>query len=220
MILSNQHTRRDKALLRLERELNRLYQAHWNAPIVPLEHPYQKGWVKSFVIARKAERHPEIDVFRTVLRLTNHTVYSRNPGFLNKKGQAIGLHPKVILPWQWDRLAWPASHQRLFAYGSWRLDEHLPWNPSFRRSQVVGFKLIRTWWLEEDVQPHMITHQRVDLPEVRSRIAEIENHFSVTQARNRLRWLHGQRQWWNRYCSSSAELRDRERCEPTLDADT
>ncbi|HEX2861517.1 MAG TPA: hypothetical protein VHN79_07745, partial [Lacunisphaera sp.] len=46
---------------------------------------------------------------------------------------------------------------------------------------------------EEQILPHMITHQRVDLPEVRSRIAEIENHFRHRLGWQRLRNLWGRR---------------------------
>ena len=44
----------------------------------------------------------------------------------------------------------------------------------------------------------MITHQRVELPEVRSRIAEIESWLEANMGRYRLDWLHGRSRWWRR----------------------
>jgi len=63
----DKYARRDKHLLRLERELNRLNQAHRHAPIIPLERPYQRGWVKFYVLEDRVERRPDAVIFRTVL---------------------------------------------------------------------------------------------------------------------------------------------------------
>jgi hypothetical protein len=52
----------------------------------------------------------------------------------------------------------------------------------------------------------MITHRRVDLPEVRKRIAEIDAYFAHHRGRERLAWLHGHRLHW-RGRTSIAERR-------------
>lgn len=197
---------RDKHLLRLERELNRLHHAQWRAPIIPLEHPYQRGWVKTFELREDAHHHPEATVFNAVLGIVNQRVLSRSREFVNRFGQPLVLRPRIIQVHEWVRRPWPISHQRLFAYGAWDLEDIHPWSMKYYRSCVRGFKLRRTWWLKESVQPHMITHQRVDLPEVRSRIAEIEAHFEKHLGRQRLSRLHGKR--W-RWCEKTASVSER-----------
>jgi hypothetical protein len=60
----------------------------------------------------------------------------------------------------------------------------------------VGFKLIRFWWIEEKIEPLLITHQRVDLPDVRSRMAEIDAYLTACQGHHRLCRLHGRHRRW------------------------
>ncbi|HWA25298.1 MAG TPA: hypothetical protein VG734_06540 [Lacunisphaera sp.] len=191
MIFADKKSARDKRLLRLERELNRLYRARWHAPIIPLEHPYQRGWVKTYRLRADALHHPDAKVFQAVFPVVNHRVISRRRDFLAKDGRVVGLGPRIIPVHEWARRPWPFTHQRLFAYGDWPWDMADSWG--VRQGHIRGFRLMRTWWLEEFVGPLMITHQRVDLPDVRTRIAEIESHLRHTCGHERLRNLHGRR---------------------------
>jgi len=136
----------------------------------------------------------------------NQRVYSRDRNFLHRNGQPIVLRPRIIPVREWLKLAWPSSHQRFFGYGCWRLEDR-PWTPIKWRAQITGFRLFQFWWLREEVQPHLITHQRVDLPDVRSRIAEIENFFNDTSGRARLDWLHGHSRWWRKYSATARDQR-------------
>jgi hypothetical protein len=207
MRFPDKYTTRDKHLLRLERELARLRHAHWHAPIIPLEHPYQRGWVKSFVVREDALQHPEATAFKEILKVVNHEVFSRNRAFIDRKGAPILLLPRIIPPRDWRKLAWPIKCQRLFAFGRWSKEDIYPWSLQRFRSHIVGFKLMRAWWLDENVQPNMITHQRVDLPEVRSRIAEIEAYMEVHLGWKRLGRLHGQNRRWDNDPAPVAEQR-------------
>jgi hypothetical protein len=199
MIFADKHSARDKRLLRLERELNRLWQAHRDAPIIPLERPYQRGWYKTFRLRDDAWHHPETLVFQGVLPVINQVVRCARRDFVSRNGHAVVLSPKIIGVDAWKRLAWPIRYQRLFAYGAWPVEEIYPWTWIHHRRCVRGFRLMRPWWLDEQVEPLMITHQRVDLPEVRSRIAEIENYFRHGRGRGRLHNLHGVRAYWREY---------------------
>ncbi|ACB74338.1 hypothetical protein [Opitutus terrae] len=211
----DKHVSRDKRLLSLERELNRLYQAQTHAPIIPLERPYQRGWMKTYVLDARVSQRPDAMLFRTILTQVNRNVYSRERSFLNRNGDEIRLSPRIIPTAEWLKLAWPASHQRFFGYGCWRLDDQ-PWTPIKWRRYITGFRLIHMWCLREDIQPHLITHQRVELPKVRSRIAEIETYLSATAGRCRLDWLHGRSRWWRRYSFTAHELRSEASIEEQL----
>lgn len=213
MIFPNKHIARDKRLLALEREADRLYQACRDAPVVPLPRPYQKGWVKNFALAPDVRRRPDTEVFRTVLATINARLWARSREFVNRFGEPLLLRPRVLTSREWDRLRWPASHRRLLAFGHWERSDtdHIHLRPWFRRGhRLTGYSVLRPWWLREDIQPHLITHQRVNLPEVETRLAEIETELEHTQGRHRLSWLHGRRvHWRDRF--SFAELREAER---------
>lgn len=207
MSFFDKHTHRDKHLLRLERELNRLRHAQWNAPIIPLEHPYQRGWVKTFVLRDDVPPHPEAQVFSAVLKMVNQRVHAPTREFVTRRGHVIALRPRIVEVHAWHRLNWSLRHQRLFAYGTWPVEEIYPWSQRYYRSNLSGFKLMRTWWLVEHVSPHIITHQRVELPEVRSRIAEIEAHLEARQGHHRLSWLHGRHSHWHARAPSREQQR-------------
>jgi hypothetical protein len=204
----DKYSGRDKHLLALERELHRLYHAQTHAPIIPLERPYQRGWVKYYVLESRIAQRPDATLFRMMLTQVNQRIYSRDRSFRKKCGQEILLRPRIIPTREWLRLAWPASHERFFGYGSWRLDDQ-PRTPIKWRRHVTGFKLVHVWWFREEVQPNLITHQRVELPEVRSRIAEIDAYLEDTCGRRRLDRLHGRSDWWRRFCFTGHELRSK-----------
>lgn len=220
MRFADKHALRDKRLLRLERELSRLNQARWNAPIIPLEHPYQRGWTKTFTLREDARHHPEVLVFQTVLAAVNDKVRSRNREFTGYGGRPIVLRPKILDPRKWHRLNWPLSHHRFFACGWWPVNDLSPWSERCGRNLVYGFKLVRDWWLEEIVAPHLITHQRVELPEVRARIAEIENHLRARLGWEKLTRLHGRRVAWRERCGTVATKRAAAACSDESDFET
>ena len=191
------HTARDKHLLSLERELNRLWRAQWHAPVIPLEHPYQRGWVKTYVLPPHIARRADANLYREVLAKINRRVYCRDRHFRHANGGPVTLTPKLIPLAAWERLNWTPKQRSLFGFGHWRGEKC--WNPRngpVNHNYVLGFKLVRDEWLAEDIQPNLITHQRVDLPEVRRRIAEIETHLTHRNGYHRLNNLHGLR---NRY---------------------
>jgi hypothetical protein len=202
----DKHSGRDKRLLVLEREAKRLRHAQDHAPVIPLEHPYQRGWEKFYVLEERVAKRPDAADFRAMLALINRRVYSRTRDFVNRCGHVTVLRPRIIPEREWMKLAWPARRQRFFGYGHWRLDDQ-PWTSIKWRPYLTGFKLVHLSWLREEIQPHLITHQRVELPEVRSRLAEIEAQMEFTQGWHRLDRLHGRRQWWRKFETAATALR-------------
>lgn len=151
-------------------------------------------------------QRPDAAVFRAMLAQINQRVYARERSFITRDGHAILLHPRIIPTHQWLKLAWPMSHQRFFGFGQWRLDDQ-PWTPIKWRKHITGFKLMLAWWLREEVQPHLITHQRVELPQVRSRLAEIDAYMQATAGWRRLDRLHGRGHRWRRFVLAAEERR-------------
>ncbi len=202
----DKHASLEKRLRQLSREHRRLQHAQWHAPIVPLARAFQRGWEKTYVLREDIRRRPDMRVFAEVLAEVNQRLYSRNREFTDRQGHPLVLRPRIIPVAEWLQLDWPASHQRLFAYGHWRLEDGL-WRPERWRRHILGFRLVRAWWLAESVQPFMVTHQRVDLPEVRSRLAEIDAFMTARRGWQRLGRLQGHSRWWRHLTTTRAELR-------------
>jgi len=188
----NKHSALERKLRALEREAQTLWKALRDRPIIPLETPYQRGWERRFTLRDDIHQRPDRRVFAEVLPQVNWTQRYRNPEFLDRHGNPMPFGPRIIPLARWRALAWPDSHQRLFAFGHWP-DER---SPRHLRQNMLGFRLHRSWWLATEVVPLMITHRQVDLPEVRERLAEIEAYMTRHQGWRRLGRLHGQRQHW------------------------
>jgi len=192
----DKYAARDKALLRLEREHNRLHRALHDAPVVPLETPYQRGWTKTYVLREDIRRRADVGVFRTVLAAVNRDIWSRTRDFVQSDGSRYNLRPRIIPALEWQRIAWTAAQRRLFTYGAWK--DEVPPQRWLRRRRLlaVGFTIANPWWLEEELRPCMVTHRRADLPEVRGRLAEIDARMQHTRGWERLSHIHGHSQWW------------------------
>jgi hypothetical protein len=202
----DRHAAFAKQLRRLGREHSRLQRVQWNAPVIPLEHAYQRGWEKTYVLRADIHSRPDRRIFADVLPFVNQRVYSRNREFHDSEGRPIVLCPRIIPVAEWRKLAWPINHQCWFAFGHWRIEDRL-WMQTRWTWYVLGFKLIRGWWLEEQVRPFMVTHQRVDLPEVRRRLTEIDRFMDLHCGWDRLMRLRGHSRWWRHQCSTRSELR-------------
>jgi hypothetical protein len=203
------HTR-DKQLLRLEREAWRLRRARHDAPVVPLERPYQRGWIKTYVLADGIDRRRDAPIFRTILAAVNRRVYSRERTFLRRRtGEPIVLQPRVLHVREMEQYGWPPTHRALFELGTWMISDAPSWI-RWGRGRSLGYRLIQIEWLREDVQPHLVTHRQVLLPDVESRLAEIESFLTRTCGRYRLDRLSGRSQWWRRMTESRAEGQARE----------
>ena len=203
----DKHTQRDKLLLRLEGEMNRLRHAQWNAPLVPVERPYALGWVKTYILREDILRRADVANFQSVQATINQSLYARDQTFTTRQGDRLELQPRIIPPQEWQRLGWPINRRRLFEFGSWKVHPLMQGDQPGWSHRVVGYKLYCTWWLVEKVEPFIVTHQRVDLPEVRRRLAEIMAYFRNHQGRERLNRLHGQKRWWLDFTTKATDLR-------------
>jgi hypothetical protein len=210
MRFPDKHQARDKQLLRLEREVWRLCRARHDAPVVPLERPFQRGWTKTYILPEGIERRRDAPILRAILAVVNRRVYSRDRSFVHRHtGKTIELGPRVLHVREMEQYSWSPQHRALFELGTWLIDDGPSWI-RWRRGHFLGYKLVRTEWLREDVQPHLITHRQVLLPDVESRLAEIESFLTHTCGRYRLDRLRGRSQWWRRMEESHADGQARE----------
>lgn len=208
MIFAKKQDRRDKHLLRLEREYQRLWRVSADAPLIPLETPYQRGWVRSFTLREDILRRRDASTFRRILQAINHRVYCRSRSFTDRHGNRVGLRPKIILAREWPKLQWPENHKRHFFFGYWK-ERTLYGNRPYER-YVFGYKLACDYILQEQIEPFMVTHVRTELPAVRKRIAEIEKYYSDHLGRERLDRLHGRHhRYWRCMCWNAQELRSK-----------
>ncbi len=211
-------TAHDKKLLALDKEVRRLYRVRWNAPLIELDRPYQSGWLRYFELTPEAKRRKDADDLEKPLALFNHRQRSRHRDFRKPKaskrsGKPAGFGLRKLRA---DTLLRERCDEALLKYVEFRrrpimtlerLIEIFLSCPGYR----VSFRYPQ--YAKVRVEPYMITHQRVDLPEVRQRIDEIETYFESCHGRQRLAWLRGRRCYWkfnSEFAKLKAQIADRE----------
>jgi len=77
-----------------------------NLPLVPLEKPYQKGYVRFFVLREDVRQGKQADFFATLLEKINTFQYADTPKFQKKKKRR-------------GKRVYIARKQELYAFNQW-----------------------------------------------------------------------------------------------------
>ena len=194
---------RDRWLLSLDQERRELWNQLWERPLRELEEPYQKGWERFFVLSAQAKRRQDAENLEKALS------YVRNY-------QRCAVNPFRITHWR-SRKTRPWEHRLSGMNARTFLSEKIPDEVAkhFRlrlREPVTRERvreLIRSGWggrlwfrypafAESVVQPYWITHARIALPEVESRLSEIEGILLTDGNLHRLDHIKdiGNRRWF------------------------
>ena len=159
--------KRQKALFKQRREL----------PLVPLEKPYQKGYVRFFVLREDVRQGKQADFFETLLEKINTYQYADTRKFQKKKkrrGKRVYIARKQELytfsQWEWERaLERGKFTQKERAYFA-KIE-------CFNRQKdrfEIHYEFTEAWRFELRVKPNMITHYRpVDIA-IERELAELD----------------------------------------------
>lgn len=203
------------------REQQDLWNAKWNTELIPLEQPYQRGWVRWYDWSKEAHRHPDFDKFEYLIKLFQNKQWSQFHDFRRvkrcrrkrKKNERIydnwspklGWHPKDLLRRTKDRFLY-----RYFV---------MQGNRTIRNTQHLR-SIIQSGWggriyfcypsfLTAKIEPYYITHQKLIIPELDSRLAEIDDWIDQHGGSKVIhRIMNGKSNWWDRH--DRQKIRDRE----------
>ncbi|KAA0127160.1 hypothetical protein FY557_14325 [Chryseobacterium sp. SN22] len=78
----------EKQIRQKYKHWRRLWEIRRNIPLVPLEKPYQKGFVRFFVLRDDIKRSSDSRFFEELLKKLNTEMYSPTRKFLKKNGDA------------------------------------------------------------------------------------------------------------------------------------
>ena len=134
-----------------------------NLPLVPLEKPYQKGYVRFFVVREDVKRSKSGDFFEALLKKINTYQYADNRKFQKKKkrrGKRIYIPLKQELrsfsQWEWEEQCrkgrFTPREQALFG----KMEYYCHRSKRFE----TYYEFIDKWRFELRVKPNMITHYR------------------------------------------------------------
>ena len=172
-------------------------------PLVPLEKPYQKGYVRFFVVRDDVKRSKLGDFFENLLAKINTYQYADTRKFQKKKkrrGKRVYIARKQELysfsQWEWERaLERGKFTQKERAYFA-KIE-------CFNRQKdrfEIHYEFTEAWRFELRVKPNMITHYRPvdiaierELAELDKIIDDHKNWGTITHK------IYGRRNSWNQY---------------------
>jgi hypothetical protein len=174
------HHGKEKDLFRLRKELSSLWDQRRAIAPIPLEHPYQDGWVRFFVLREDQKYRPKTGFYEEILCQINTYQYSKNKSFERKRrGRNRHRSPWATSMQELARI--PECHfnspkckltpeqKRLFV----RIEK---WHkPSY--SWQAKYVFTEPWRFRMVVRPRMITEYIPVDNLLESRMKEIETYF-------------------------------------------
>ena len=150
-------------------------------PLVPLEKPYQKGYVRFFVLREDVRQGKQADFFATLLEKINTYQYADNRKFQKKKKRR--RKPVYVARKQELRSFSQRELERALDSGEFSVKEYLYFAKveCFNRPKdrfETYYEFTEPWRFELRVKPNMITHYRpVDIA-IERELAELDKIIS------------------------------------------
>jgi len=194
----------EKRLRALDREWNHLGKLDREAPLVALNEPYPRGWERRFELSAAALRRNDCHRLEKLLPVIQQIDRSKTREFKHydwrQKKVAAWLHlPLRFSLRSFRRLRLPEE-----LWGYFETHAHHPLGtPGFvnhlRRIHWGGPIHFRfPEYLVSKTVPHLITHRKIDQPEVTSRLTEIESILERNGGWGKLSRLEGRRhRYWS-----------------------
>lgn len=156
-----------------------LWNIRRNIPWVPLENPYQRGFVRFFVLRDDVKRSKDGDFFEGILNKINTFMYSQSRYYLKKKrkfGRKIYVEREQKLKrissfgWNDPKLGFTSRERQYFL-------KKKEYNP-FRKRNDIYYEFIEPWRFTLRVRPNMITHYKPLDSELEKEYDELESYLS------------------------------------------
>ena len=168
----------DKQLIKLGRKQGELWKQRRNLPMIPLEHPYQKGWKRLFVLRNDIQNLPNADFYQALLDKINTVKYHHDKSFKIKKrrkrryGQKnIGQTLTEISDYDWYRNRYKLSDEEQACFIR---TESMSINS---RYLDVRYVYAEPWRFVLKVMPHIIYEVQLHDEVLEQEIAELDSYI-------------------------------------------
>ncbi|WP_288375809.1 hypothetical protein [uncultured Chryseobacterium sp.] len=155
-----------------------LWDIRRNIPWIPLDKPYQRGFVRFFVVREDVMRSKDGDFFEGILKKINTYMYSESRRFLKKKrkfGRRIYVAReqklKQISTYSWNdpKLGLTPRERQYFL----KQEEYCP----ARKMYVPYYEFTESWRFTLRTRPNMITHYKPVDFELEKEYAELGDYL-------------------------------------------
>lgn len=168
----------EKQIRKKYRHSEELWDLRRNIPLVPLENPYQKGFVRFFVVRDDVKRSKDSVFFEGILKKINTKMYSPTRKFLKKKrkyGRRIYVDREQKLvqlsTYQWNdpKVGLTTREKQYFL----KKEEYNP----FRKRYNIYYEFIEPWRFVLRIKPNMITHYKPLHSDLEKEIDELDSYL-------------------------------------------
>ncbi|REC48211.1 hypothetical protein [Chryseobacterium pennipullorum] len=167
-----------KQIRKKEKRSNELWNTRRNIPWIPLDKPYQRGFVRFFVVREDVLRTEDGEFFEGILKKINTYMYSESRHFLKKKkkyGRRIYVEReqkiKSISAWSWNDPNFFLTHKERQYFV--KQEEYCV----FRKMYQPYYEFTEPWRFILRIRPHMITHYKPVDFELEKEYAELESYL-------------------------------------------
>lgn len=177
----------EKQLIQIDKRETVLWQAIRDLPLVPLEKPYQQGWVRFFVVRDDVFRSKDGLFFQGILEKINSYQYCNNKSF---KSHKCRNRKKPQVPREQFLSKIPLHQWNSNEFGLTEKEKSYfilteKWSDCFKR-YIVGYKFREPWRFVLRTRPHMVTHKKAIDEGLQSELARLENYIVNNNLRHKM----------------------------------
>ncbi len=165
-------TQRELRAMRLE--LQRLWKVRCDAPLLPLDKPFQRGWTRFFVLRKDALRRKDAAGLKQALEFVQCRQFCRKGDFLSYDWKAGRYYDKGHHLRRFSAKGLLALQMPDAVLARFRHQHHGPFSGRRELRELIAigwggqFVFRHPEYCLSVTEPHWITHVRVRYPEVES----------------------------------------------------
>jgi hypothetical protein len=183
----------EKHLVQLSKRKQAIYVAIKELPLIALKEPYQKGWVRFFVVRKDVLRSEEAMFYVNVLEKINTFQFSNQKTFANRKKRSGKKtdHPREqflakisVSEWNTNKFELTDKEKSCFI----RIEK---WSDRCRCFKTY-YQFTESWRFVFKIEPNIITHKKAVDAVLESEKRLIENYiqnrylgYKIYKTRNR-----------------------------------
>ncbi|WP_184547590.1 hypothetical protein [Mucilaginibacter sp. FT3.2] len=183
----------DKKLIQLDKLHNDLWNKRNNLPMVPLEHPYQRGWQRLFALSTDIQQGNMAQFYQGLLSKINTIRYHQSREFKRRRKRRRRKFVyddsvqtlRVIDSYNWlqNTLQFTDAEKAFFAPKE-------VWSYRFSK-YIIRYEFTEPWRFILVTIPRIIYEKRLYNDELEQELSEIKNYLDNTRRQTRLYKLKG-----------------------------
>lgn len=193
----------DKQILKLAHEQKQLLDDPELVKTIPLDEPYQRGYIRLFVLTSEAEKSPQAEFYQQILNTINDVQYHYDASFKKTKRKQNRHRYNYDLPvlkpiesyrWSMNKMELSPEQKECF--------RAVPYFDDYRYRWTCKYEFMYPELFTVKVLPNMVTTVKLRDMEMEKRIDFINDYLKKNKFNNRLAKIRG---GWYKYWKGDFE---------------